>query len=330
MCRADPAIIVGLPLRCKVSRQGARATIAAMKIAVSGASGFIGSALVPSLTSRGHEVVTLVRRAAAKPDEIEWDPAAGSIDAASLAAVDAIVNLSGANIGRRWTDERKQEIRESRVDSTALLAATAAALEPRPRALVCAGGMGIYGDRGDEILTEESSLGSGFLAEVGQAWEAAAEPARTAGIRVVNFRQGVVLAKEEGALARMLTPFRLGVGGRIGSGKQWFSWIGLDDLVEAYAFVLEQEDLAGPIDLTAPDPVTNERFTSALGDALRRPTILPVPAVAIRMLFGEMGDAALLQGQRALPARLLDAGFSFRFGDLADALARALGNGSRK
>jgi uncharacterized protein len=295
-----------------------------VKIAVSGASGFLGSALVPALASAGHDVLRLVRRPPAGSDEIEWDPASGSIDAAALVGVEAIVNVSGANIGRRWTDERKQEILDSRVDTTALLAVTAAALEPRPRVLVCAGGAGIYGDRGDEVLTEESSLGAGFLAEVGQAWEAAAEPAREAGIRVVNFRQGIVLAKEEGALARMLTPFRLGVGGRIGSGKQWWSWIALDDLVGAYLFVLEREDLAGPIDLTSPNPVTNSRFTSALGDVLRRPTVLPVPAVAIRMLFGEMGDAALLQGQRALPARLLDAGFSFAYEDVERALARAL------
>lgn len=295
-----------------------------MKIAVSGASGFIGSALVPTLSSNGHDVLKLVRRAPAGPGEIRWDPAAGSIDAEDLAGVEAIVNLSGANIGRRWTAERKREIRDSRVDSTALLAVTAAALEPRPRVLVCAGGVGIYGDRGEEILTEESALGSGFLAEVGQAWEAGAEPARVAGIRVVNFRQGIVLAKEEGALARMLTPFRLGVGGRVGSGKQWWSWIGLDDLVAAYQFVLGRDDLSGPIDLTSPNPVTNSHFTSALGHALRRPTVLPVPSLAIRMLFGEMGDAALLQGQRALPARLLEAGFSFACEDLDHALAHAL------
>lgn len=295
-----------------------------MKIAVSGASGFIGSALVPTLSSNGHDVLKLVRRAPAGPGEIRWDPAAGSIDAEDLAGVEAIVNLSGANIGRRWTADRKREIRDSRVDSTALLAVTAAALEPRPRVLVCAGGVGIYGDRGEEILTEESALGSGFLAEVGQAWEAGAEPARVAGIRVVNFRQGIVLAKEEGALARMLTPFRLGVGGRVGSGKQWWSWIGLDDLVAAYQFVLGRDDLSGPIDLTSPNPVTNSHFTSALGHALRRPTVLPVPSLAIRMLFGEMGDAALLQGQRALPARLLEAGFSFACEDLDHALAHAL------
>lgn len=295
-----------------------------MKIAVSGASGFLGSALVPTLAAAGHDVVTLVRRAAARPGEVAWDPATGSIDVAGLAGVEAIVNLSGATIGRRWTEARKQEIRDSRIDSTRLLATTAAMLAPRPSVLVCTGGVGIYGDRGDEILTEESSLGSGFLADVAKDWEAAAEPARAAGVRVVNLRQGIVLDRDEGALARMLTPFRLGLGGRIGSGKQWLSWIALDDLVAGYGFVLERDDLSGPIDLTSPSPVTNKSFTSALGDALRRPTVLPVPAVAIRMLFGEMGDAALLQGQRALPARLLDTGFSFRYGELGAALAHTL------
>ncbi len=294
-----------------------------MKIAVSGASGLLGSALVPALESAGHEVVTLVRRSAERPGEIRWDPAAGSLDPTHLAGVNAVVNLSGANIGRRWTAARKEEILASRVDSTGLLARTIAGLDPRP-VLVCAGGVGIYGDRGDEILTEDSELGDGFLADVGKAWESAAEPARAAGARVVNFRQGIVLARDDGALARMLTPFRLGVGGRIGSGKQWWSWVALDDIVAAYSFVLERDDLSGPIDLTSPDPVTNSRFTSALGHALRRPAIIPVPAVAIRTLFGEMGEAALLQGQRALPARLLDAGFEFRHGELGDALGHAL------
>ncbi len=308
----DAAIIVGWSLRCKERRLERRAKIGRVKIAISGASGLIGSALVPALESAGHEVVTLVRRSPERPGEIRWDPSAGSLDPTHLAGMDGVVNLSGANIGRRWTAVGKEEILDSRVDSTSLLAQTIAGLDPRPGVLVCAGGVGIYGDRGDEILTEESELGDGFLADVGKAWESAAEPARTAGVRVVNFRQGIVLAREEGALARMLTPFRLGVGGRIGSGKQWWSWIGLEDLVAAYRFVLERDDLAGPIDLTSPNPVTNSRFASALGHALRRPALLPVPAVAIRTLFGEMGDAALLQGQRALPARLLDAGFAFR------------------
>jgi len=294
-----------------------------MKIAVTGASGLIGSALVPALEASGHEVVQLVRRAAEGPSELAWDPAAGSIDAERLAGVDAVVNLSGATIGRRWTAARKREILASRVDSTTFLAETLAALEPRPMVLVCAGGVGIYGDRGDEILTEESELGTGFLAEVGTAWEEAAEPARAAGIRVVNFRQGIVLARKGGALARLLTPFKLGVGGRVGSGKQWWSWVSMDDLVGAYRFALEG-GLEGPVNLVSPSPATNAQFVKALGRALHRPTVFPLPAVAVKTLFGEMGDAALLQGQRALPARLLEAGFTFDYAELDAAFEQAL------
>ncbi len=294
-----------------------------MKIAVTGASGLIGSAIVPALETSGHEVVRLVRRAAEGPSELAWDPAAGSIDADGLAGVDGVVNLSGATIGRRWTAARKREILASRVDSTSLLARTLAALEPRPKVLVCAGGVGIYGDRGDEILTEESDLGSGFLADVGIAWEAAAEPARAAGIKVVNFRQGIVLSRRGGALARLLTPFKLGLGGRVGSGRQWWSWVSMDDLVGAYRFVLKG-DLEGPVNLVSPSPATNVQFVKALGRALRRPTVFPLPVVAVRTMFGEMGDAALLQGQRALPARLLEAGFALRYPELDAALRHAL------
>ncbi len=294
-----------------------------MKIAVTGASGLIGSAIVPALETSGHEVVRLVRHAAEGPSERAWDPAAGSIDADGLAGVDGVVNLSGATIGRRWTAARKREILASRVDSTSLLARTLAALEPRPKVLVCAGGVGIYGDRGDEILTEESDLGSGFLADVGIAWEAAAEPARAAGIKVVNFRQGIVLSRRGGALARLLTPFKLGLGGRVGSGRQWWSWVSMDDLVGAYRFVLKG-DLEGPVNLVSPSPATNVQFVKALGRALRRPTVFPLPVVAVRTMFGEMGDAALLQGQRALPARLLEAGFALRYPELDAALRHAL------
>ncbi len=294
-----------------------------MRIAVTGASGLIGSALVPALESAGHDVVQLVRHEPRGRAEIAWDPAAGSIDAERLPGVDAAVNLSGATIGRRWTVARKREILASRVDSTMLLAETLAALEPRPQVLVCAGGVGIYGDRGDEILTEESELGSGFLAEVGTAWEAAADPAREAGIRVVTFRQGIVLSRRGGALPRLLTPFKLGLGGRVGSGKQWWSWVAMDDLVGAYRFALER-GLEGPVNLVSPSPATNAQFVKALGRALHRPTVLPLPAVAVKTLFGEMGDAALLQGQRALPARLLEAGFTFRYPELDAAFERAL------
>ena len=298
-----------------------------MRIAVAGASGLIGSALVPAFAAAGHDVLRLVRREPSAADEVFWDPALGTIDTAGLQGVEAAVGLNGATIGRRWTAARRQEILDSRVASTTLLATALASLEPRPRVLLCAGGVGIYGDRGDEILTEESELGSGFLAEVGRAWEAAADPARAAGIRVVNFRQGVVLSRRGGALERMLTPFRLGLGGRIGGGKQWLSWVATDDLVEGYTFALGRDDLAGPVDLTSPNPVSNRRFVEALGRALRRPTILPLPAFAVRMLFGEMGDAALLQGQRALPARLLDTGFEFRYPEIDAGIEQALAEG---
>jgi uncharacterized protein (TIGR01777 family) len=294
-----------------------------MKIVVSGASGLIGTPLVPALRSSGHEVMRLVRRETSGPDEIAWDPAAGSLDARMLEGADAIVNLSGANIGQRWTASRKREILESRTTTTDLLARTAAALDPRPSVFISAGGVGIYGDRGDEMVTEESTLGSGFEADVVRAWEAAAAPARDAGVRVVSFRQGAVLAKEGGALARMLLPFRLGVGGRVGSGRQWWTWVALDDVVAAYGFVLQNE-LAGVVNLCAPNPVTNEQFAEALGKVLRRPTILPTPAFAVRALFGEMGEDVLLRGRRALPVRLLDAGFEFSLPTIEVALRRIL------
>lgn len=294
-----------------------------MKVVVSGASGLIGSALVPALEAAGHDVLRLVRRDARGASEVAWDPGAGTVDAARLAGVDAAVSLSGANLNRRWTAARKREIRDSRVSSTSLLARTLAELEPRPRVFVSAGGCGIYGDRGDEVLTEESELGTGFLADVGRAWEAAADPARAAGLRVVSFRQGMVLTRDGGALRQMLLPFKLGVGGRVASGRQWWSWVSLDDLVAAYLFVLESE-LAGPVNLASPSPVTSAAFAKALGRALHRPAVLPVPAFTIKVLFGERGEAVVLEGQRTLPARLLDAGFTFAYDDLDAALERAL------
>jgi uncharacterized protein (TIGR01777 family) len=294
-----------------------------VKVAVSGASGLIGSALVPALEAAGHDVVRLVRRQPEAPNEVEWDPSAGTIDAERLAGVDAMVCLNGATLDKRWTEKRKAVIRESRVASAALLARTAAELDPRPAAFVSAGGTGIYGDRGDEVLTEESPPGQGFLAEVGRAWEAAADPARATGVRVVSFRQGIVLTRAGGALARMLTPFKLGVGGRVGSGRQWWSWVALPDAIAAYRFVLEN-DVSGPLNLSAPNPATNEQFVKALGRALGRPTVFPLPAIAVKTMFGEMGVAVLLEGQRALPARLLDAGFQFSETSIDGALERAL------
>ncbi|HEY6114155.1 MAG TPA: TIGR01777 family oxidoreductase [Gaiellaceae bacterium] len=294
-----------------------------MKVVVSGASGLIGSELVPALRASGHEVIRLVRSEVAGVDEVAWNPAAGSLDAHLLEGVDAIVNLSGENIGQRWTASRKREILDSRLAATGLLAQTAVALDPRPSVFVSAGGVGVYGDRGDEIVTEESTLGTGFEADVVRAWEAAAAPARDAGIRVVNFRQGMVLAKEGGALARMLLPFKLGVGGRVGSGKQWWTWVAIDDVTAAYGFVLGHE-IDGVVNLAAPNPVTNAQFADALGKALGRPTILPTPAFAIRALFGEMGEDVLLCGRRALPARLIEAGFTFSAPTIETALSHVL------
>ncbi len=294
-----------------------------MKVVVSGASGLIGSALVPTLRADGHDVVRLVRREPASDDERSWDPAAGTLDPAHLAGADAIVNLSGANLDRRWTDRAKHEILESRTKSTALLAAAAATRDPKPSTFVCAGGTGIYGNRGDEILTEEAEPGDGFLAEVMRETEAAAAPAREAAIRVVNFRQGMVLSRAGGALARMLPFFRFGLGGPVGRGAQWWSWVSLADVVSAYRLALAS-DIAGPVNLAAPNPVTSRQFAKALGRALRRPAVLPAPAFGIRLLFGEKGEEVLLFGQRALPARLLDAGFEFSAPTIEAGLEQAL------
>jgi uncharacterized protein len=267
--------------------------------------------------------VRLVRREPSSPEEVRWDPEAGELDTSRLDGTDAIVNLSGENIGQRWTDARQREILASRTTTTSLLARTAAALDPCPSVVICASAIGAYGDRGDEILTEDSELGSGFVADVARAWEEAAGPAREAGIRVAHLRQGIVLANDGGALGRMLLPFKLGVGGRIGSGEQWFSWVGMEDIVSAYRRALST-DLSGPVNVTAPNPVTNAQFTKALGSALSRPTILPVPGFAIRTLFGEMGDEMLLSGQRVLPAKLLDAGFEFAAPTIDVGLEQAL------
>jgi uncharacterized protein (TIGR01777 family) len=294
-----------------------------VKIVVSGASGLIGSALIPRLTAAGHDVLRLVRREARGADELTWDPAAGALDATSLADADAVVNLSGANLDVRWTEKRKREIVDSRVHTTSLLARTMASAKRKPSVFLVAGGTGIYGDRGDEILTEESALGSGFLADLGKAWEAAAAPAREAGIRTVNFRQGVVLSREGGALAKMLTPFKLGLGGRVGSGRQWWSWVSLDDVVAAYRRALDGE-LHGPVNLTSPNPATSAQFTKALGRTVGRPTFVPLPSLAVKTVFGERGEAVLLEGQRALPKRLADAGFDFAQPDVEAALRHAL------
>ncbi len=297
-----------------------------MKIALTGSTGLIGTALSSALVDAGHDLVRLVRRASAGPGEAQWDIAAGTIDEEALTDVGAIIHLAGENIGQRWSESVRRRVLESRVEGTRLIAETAAGLPGRP-ILLCASATGYYGSRGAEELDESAPRGEGFLADVVEQWEAAAEPARAAGLRVVHLRQGIVLAKGGGALQRMLLPFKLGVGGKLGGGAQWWSWISLDDAVAAYLFALEQP-LEGPVNVTAPGAETNADFTQALGRALHRPTILPAPALAIRLAFGEMGKSMLLEGQNVVPAKLLRAGFAFGYPDLDSALAHALSSPS--
>lgn len=294
-------------------------------VAVTGASGLLGSALVRRLRTERIEVLRLVRT---PPDpsagEIGWDPDRGTVDGAALEGVAAVVHLAGENVGKRWTSRRKERIRSSRIGGTAALAKTLASLARPPEALVSASAVGYYGDRGDERLDESSAPGTDFLGRMGVEWEAAADPARQAGIRVVNPRFGVVLSRHGGALARLLPFFRLGVGGRLGSGKQWMSWVSLADAVDAIRFALVERALRGPVNVMAPRPVTNAEFTRVAGRVLGRPTLLPVPAAALRLVYGEMADATLLASQRALPGKLRDAGFEFRHPSIEEALRAAI------
>jgi uncharacterized protein (TIGR01777 family) len=294
-----------------------------MRVAVTGAGGLIGSALTTALTGAGHEVTPLVRRPA-RAGEAAWDPEAGTIDAESLAGVDAAVHLAGETVDGRWTEAKKRRIRESRVKGTRLLAETLARLDPRPKALVCASAIGYYGDRGDEPLTEESEGGAGFLADVVRDWEAAAQPARDAGIRVVNTRFGIVLSPRGGALGRMLTPFKLGVGGPFGSGDQYMSWVAIDDVAGAVVHALASEELEGPVNVTAPAPVENREFARTLGRVLGRPAFLRVPAPVLRLALGEFSQE-VLGGQRVLPVRLERSGYGFRHATLESALRELLG-----
>ncbi len=295
-------------------------------VLVTGSRGLVGSALIPVLAARGDRIVRLVRAASVSgPDEAAWDPAAGTIDAGRLDGVDAVIHLAGENISAgRWTPARKARIRESRVRGTRLLAETLARLRYPPRALLSASATGYYGDRGDEVLREDSPPGTGFLAEVCREWEAAAEPARRAGVRVVSMRAGVVLSPAGGMLARLLPVFRLGFGGPLGSGRQYLSWIAIDDVVGAVLHLLADEGTAGPVNLVAPVAVTNAEFTKALGRVLSRPTLLPVPAIVLRAAFGEMADGAILASARVEPARLAASGYRFRFSDAGAALRHLL------
>jgi len=298
-----------------------------MRIAITGSTGLVGSEVVTVLSEAGHEVVRLVRRVPAPGEKaVRWDPVTGEVEAAGLEGLDAVVHLAGENVGSgRWTAARKAAIRDSRVNGTRLLCDTLAGLARPPKTLVCASAIGYYGDRGEERLTEESPPGAGFLTEVCREWEAASTPAVQKGIRVVTLRIGVVLSPKGGALSRMLPPFRAGLGGVIGSGRQYVSWVALDDLVGIVLHVLTREDLRGPVNAVAPVPVTNRELTDALGKVLSRPTLLPVPAFALRLAMGEMADALLLASARAVPRRLEETGYHFRFPELMGALRHLLG-----
>jgi hypothetical protein len=297
-----------------------------MKVFVSGAGGLVGSALVDALRGDGHDVGRLVRRRGEEvAGAVFWDPDAGVVDGEGLAGAEAVVHLAGEPIAAgRWNAERKARIRDSRTRGTRLLAAAAAALDPPPRVLVSASAVGYYGDRGDEVLTEDAGPGDGFLSEVCVRWEEAADAARERGIRVVHPRIGMVLSPRGGALAKMLVPFRLGLGGVVGGGRQWVSWIALDDLVSALCHALGDEGLAGPVNAVAPAPVTQRELTRTLSRVLKRPAALPLPAFAVRLLLGEMADELLLASARADAARLSAAGFRFRYPDLGATLAALL------
>ena len=292
---------------------------------ISGASGLLGRGLLKFLTSRGHVLLRLVREAPRSDMEIAWDPLHGELEPTALEGVHAVVHLAGANIAeRRWSEARKRVLLESREHGTRLLCETLARTRKPPEVLIAASAVGYYGDRGEEWLDERSESGQGFLPELCRAWEAATEPARTAGICVVNLRLGVVLAAQGGALARMLTPFRLGVGGVLGSGRQYLSWIALQDVLRVVEHLIASPELAGPLNAVAPVPVTNREFTRILARVLHRPAILPVPAPLCRALFGELGQALLLEGARVSCARLEQSDFRFLYRDLESALRAEL------
>ena len=302
-----------------------------MKIIVTGSTGLVGSALVRSLLAEGHQVTRMVRGdsqtfRAPGTSAVSWDPEKGSVNAAELEGHDAAVHLAGEPVaGGRWTEEKKRRIRESRVKSTRLLAETLAGLTDKPKVLVSASAIGFYGDRGDEMLHEESASGEGFLSEVSREWEKATLPASQASIRVVHLRIGIVLSAEGGALAQMLTPFKFGLGGPIGGGRQYMSWVALDDVVGIIKHALTHEDVRGPVNTVAPQPVTNAEFVKALGRALNRPAVLPMPAFALRLALGkEMADSLLLGGARVEPARLKATGYQFAYPELEGALRHVL------
>jgi uncharacterized protein len=298
-----------------------------MKVIVTGSHGMIGSALVDALANGGHHPLRLVRSRPEGPDEIAWDPAVGTIDAGRMEGADAVVHLAGKHIGRPWwTPGYKAVVKDSRVRGTHLLAETLGGLDRKPAVLISASGIHFYGDRGDEILTEESPPGAGFLAEVSMAWEESAQPAAAAGIRVANVRNSVVVSPGGGALAPMMIPLRLGLGGKLGPGSQYWSWIAIDDHIAAIMHILTTETLSGPVNLASPNPVPNREFVATIGRVLGRPTVLPVPSFALKLALGpDMANQMALYSQRVVPRKLEANGFKFAYPDLEGAFRHVLG-----
>jgi uncharacterized protein (TIGR01777 family) len=296
-----------------------------MKILVSGAKGLVGEALIKALVKDGQQMFSLVRRVPKNESEIEWHPNQGKLDASRLEGFDIVVHLAGESIASgRWTDEKKQKIRESRVQGTTLLSEALASLSQPPSTFICASAIGYYGNRGDELLTEQSKPGDDFLSEVCVSWEQATQAAEAKGIRTVHARFGIVLDQKGGALKQMLMPFRMGVGGKVGDGKQWMSWIALDDVIRGLEYLIDKPSFKGAVNFVAPHPVTNAEFTRVLGRALLRPTLFPVPVFAARLAFGEMADALLLSSAKVQPKVLREHGFDFEFPTLQGALAKIL------
>lgn len=295
-----------------------------MRVAITGANGLIGSAIKVRLVDEGQEVLSIGRYRAKRPPDIRWSVPHAQLNPAALEGLDAVIHLAGEPIVGKWTPAKKRAIYDSRVDGTRLLAATLAGLQVKPSVLISASAVGYYGDRGDEVLTETSAPGEGFLPEVCKAWEAAASPAAEAGIRVVNPRLGVVLSEKGGALKQMLLPFKLGVGGPLGNGSQWMSWVGLEDVVGVVLHMIGNDALSGPVNLVSPKPVTNKQYTRTLGGVLKRPAVLPVPKFAARLAFGKLADEALYASQRVEPEVLRASGYTFRYPELRGALQAAL------
>lgn len=296
-----------------------------MKILVTGATGLVGSELVPFLTGQGHDILRLTRRQPQEANDIRWDPARKELPKGRLEGTDVVIHLAGENLAeKRWTPQFKETLRASRVDATRFLCETLTQLTTLPKTLICASAVGIYGDRGSDLLNETSTPGEGFLADLCRDWEAACEPARAKGIRVVNLRFGVILSPKGGGLAKMITPFKMGVGGVLGSGNQYWSWIAIDDIVGAINHCITHEKMHGPVNATAPRPVTNYDFTKTLGAVLGRPTIFPVPGFIARVALGEMANELLLTSARVMPNRLSESGYQFAYPSLEPALKHLL------